>query len=107
MVKGTLLMKIVPPEHRWTAPKSAVPVRVADYSDGRVLSLVFQGEAAPTNNLRGQPGEEITADLFAFSFLWRVAITHGHFPDAERSVRHEIGEYIIALAQRLKYRFGE
>ncbi len=72
-----------------------------------MLFLVVHREAASANNLGGQPGEKIATDFFAFSFLRPIAVTDSNFRDAEWSVGHEIGAYILALAQRLKYRLRE
>ena len=67
-----------------------------------MLSLVFQRETASTNNLGGQPGEEISADFFPFGFLRRIAVADSDFRRAQRCISDEIGEYIPALAQRFK-----
>jgi hypothetical protein len=71
-----------------------------------MLSLVFRRQAASTDDLSGQPGEEISADFCPFGFL-RSAVADSDFPDAEWSVSDEIGEYIPALAQRFKNRLRE
>ncbi len=94
-------------QHVWVASEAPRPIVVADYGDGRVSSLVRISEAAAQRQIHAQPREECPAHHVAFSLFGLGPIAHGHFAIRERHKRHEQGECLVLLPQRVVHGVGK
>jgi hypothetical protein len=92
-------------ENRRIAGKTPRPVVVTDHGHGRVTFLVLHRKPVTTRNFRTQAGKEVSADLVALGFLWRVAVPHRDLANTEGNVSDDVVQNIIALAKGFEHRF--